>query len=187
MRPYKKGYGKARKSRQIRKLRINRSLYDADAWITVNIRAPLSITTVAAPVYTGYIQMRTDLGTSTLHDFSWLDQPEYQFYFGLYQFCEVRGMKMTVNAGAFKGTTAGILNRITMYAGPSADVPTGVTIANEQRLQGLPTSKAVGINGGAVSLYHNCYKVLKDAGLITSVQRNQAFPAEYGQVVYCYA
>lgn len=58
--------------------RINRSLYNNDAWITVQVRKPLIILQQTGPTqYEGVTQMRTDLATSASPDWTWLDQPEY--------------------------------------------------------------------------------------------------------------
>lgn len=54
--------------------RVNRSLYDNDAWIKVQRSVAIRFTNnLGGNAWAGYVQMRTDLATSTAVDNTWID------------------------------------------------------------------------------------------------------------------
>lgn len=56
--------------------RINRSIYDADAFVRIQRTVPLTVLT-ALGLGSAQICMRSDIASSTAVDFTYLDQLEY--------------------------------------------------------------------------------------------------------------
>lgn len=129
-----------------------------------------------------YIMMNSSFVTSTAVDLSLLDRPEYQQFFTAYQYYELRGMKMEVTVGQFNSTGNKIVHGVTMYGGPAAGVPSGGTVPDPERSAGLPLVKACNLQGQMTSGYVDVTKGLRNAGLPLSMQRTNAYPAEWS---YC--
>lgn len=178
----KRYYKRDQKKRQViaKKPRPQRSLYDGDAYVKVQWRWQLLS---AASGVASYLQMRTDLATSAVPNFTWLDAAEYQPFFPLYQLCEVRGMKMDVTIGQFNSTGNKIIHSAVIYAGPSAGVPTGST-PDDNRSQGMMSQKVCNLQGQVTSLYFDVNRALRNAGMPQSTQRTTAYPTDYGYCMY---
>lgn len=68
--------GRPGKRYKARRQQVGKSLYDADCWLKVQVRAPIRVFLAPAGGNPGtaYVQMRTDLATSAgAVDWSWID------------------------------------------------------------------------------------------------------------------
>lgn len=99
----------------------------------------------------------------------------------LYQYAEVRGMKMEVTVGQYTANAANkIISGAVIYGGPATGIPTGGALVNTDRLQGLMQQTQVNTQGQMTRAYFDVNKALRNAGMEQSVQRNVPYDTSKG-------